>query len=112
MHPSARKKRRGRDMHIGSTRSRIALLLGALFAAHCGAQAVDPRDAANSDIPATTPMGSGPYTAIMEMDRSLPTHTLYRPTDLSSAGKLPIVVWGNGACWNVGNSFRWFLSDI
>ncbi len=76
------------------------------------AQQADPRDSANSDIPATTPMGSGPYPAIMEVDPGLPTHTLYRPADLSRAGKLPVVVWGNGACWNVGNSFRWFLSDI
>ncbi len=99
-------------MHIKPTHSCIALLLGALCAAGAGAQVADPRDSANSDIPATTLMGSGPLAAIMEMDRSLPTHTLYRPADLAKAGKLPVVVWGNGACWNVGNSFRWFLSDI
>jgi dienelactone hydrolase len=90
----------------------IALLLGALCATPVAALEADPRDPSNSDIPATTPMGSGPFAAVMEMDRSLPTHTLYRPADLSRAGKLPVVVWGNGACWNVGNSFRWFLSDI
>jgi dienelactone hydrolase len=99
-------------MHIKPTRSCFALLLGALCAAGAVAQQADPRDSANSDIPATTLMGSGPLAAIMEMDRSLPTHTLYRPADLAKAGKLPVVVWGNGACWNVGNSFRWFLSDI
>ena len=99
-------------MHIRSTGPVIALLLGALCATHVAAQEADPRDSANSDIPAATPMGSGPYAAIMEVDRGLPTHTLYRPTDLAKAGKLPVVVWGNGACWNVGNSFRWFLSDI
>jgi dienelactone hydrolase len=48
----------------------------------------------------------------MDSDPSLPTHTLYHPADLAAAGKLPIVAWGNGACWNVGNAFRWFLSDI
>jgi dienelactone hydrolase len=59
-----------------------------------------------------TPIGSGSYLAIMETDPGLPTHTLYRPADLGSAGRLPIVAWGNGACFNIGNSFRWFLSDI
>jgi dienelactone hydrolase len=67
---------------------------------------------ASKDVPATTPLGSGPYPAIMEVDPSLPTHTLYHPEDLAASGQLPVVVWGNGACWNVGNAFRWFLSDI
>jgi dienelactone hydrolase len=64
-------------------------------------------------VPASTPLGSGPYRAIMESDASLPTHTIYRPADLAGVtGKLPIVVWGNGACANAGNRFRWFLSEI
>jgi dienelactone hydrolase len=63
-------------------------------------------------VQAATPIGSGPYPAIMETAPGLPTHTLYRPADLGSAGKLPVVAWGNGACLNMGNSFRWFLSDI
>ena len=62
-------------------------------------------------MPADTRIGSGPYKAVMEVDPSLPTHTLYHPGD-AVPGKLPIVVWGNGACVNAGNSFRWFLSDI
>jgi dienelactone hydrolase len=99
-------------MQFRTTGPCIAVLLATLCAAGAGAQQADPRDSANSDIPAATPMGSGPLAAIMEVDRSLPTHTLYRPADLAKAGKLPVVVWGNGACWNVGNSFRWFLSDI
>jgi len=64
------------------------------------------------NVPDTMPIGSGPYRAVMEVDASLPTHTLYHPAELGAAGKLPIVVWGNGACWNQGNRFRWFLSDI
>jgi len=63
-------------------------------------------------VPADTPMGSGPHPAVMEVDASLPTHTLYHPVDLAAAGRLPVVLWGNGACWNAGDSFRWFLSDI
>lgn len=69
-------------------------------------------DAPPVQVPAQTPIGSGPYRALMEVDPGLPTHTLYHPVDLTAAGKLPIVAWGNGACWNVGNAFRWFLSDI
>ena len=63
-------------------------------------------------VPQATPIGSGPYPAIMETAPRLPTHTLYHPAALGSAGKLPVVAWGNGGCANVGNSFRWFLSDI
>ncbi len=58
--------------------------------------------------------GSGPYKAIMQSFPGLPGHTVYAPEDLAGLGahKLPIVAWGNGACANVGNQFRWFLSEI
>ena len=61
-----------------------------------------------------TPQGTGKYGAVMEADPGLPTHTVYRPADLAKLGaeKLPIVAWGNGACINVGNRFRYFLSEI
>lgn len=65
-------------------------------------------------VPADTPQGSGPYPAVMLQEPSLPTHTVYRPAKLDAPGmgKLPIIVWGNGACVNVGNRFRPFLSEI
>ncbi len=59
--------------------------------------------------------GRGAFPAEMVSDASLPTHTLYRPRDLAAAtrhGKLPIVAWGNGACANYGNRFRYMLTDI
>ncbi len=58
--------------------------------------------------------GSGPYKAVMEMDTGLPDHTIYRPEDMSglSGVTLPLVIWGNGACANAGNSFSNFLTDI
>lgn len=61
-----------------------------------------------------TPQGSGPFPAVMEADPGLRSHTVYRPADLDRLGgeKLPIVAWGNGACLNVGNRFRYFLSEI
>lgn len=65
-------------------------------------------------VPPDTPVGRGPYPAIMEMVPGLPHHTLYRPADLAALGgrQLPVVAWANGACVNVGNRFRWFLSEI
>jgi dienelactone hydrolase len=87
----------------------LALAVGALALA---AQPAPPPPAPSSDVPAATPMGSGPYRAIMEVEPGLPTHTVYRPAELVAAGRLPIVVWGNGACANAGDRFRWFLSDI
>ena len=63
---------------------------------------------------ATAAAGSGPYPAVMEADPGLTTHMVYRPRDLTVLGerKLPIVVWGNGACVNAGNAFRPFLTEI
>jgi dienelactone hydrolase len=61
-----------------------------------------------------TPQGSGPYPAVMEVDPSLPTHTVYRPGNLAAlrTTRLPIVVFANGACVNVGNRFRYYLTEI
>jgi dienelactone hydrolase len=62
-------------------------------------------------VPPSTPMGTGQWPAIMEMDKGLPTHTVYRPAQLPSA-KLPIVAFANGGCRNLGNRFRPFLTEI
>ena len=87
--------------------------IGFLLFLQCAAGAVSAQTPAAAAVPADTPLGSGPHPAIMQVDPGLPTHTLYRPADLTAvSGKMPVVVWGNGACWNAGNSFRWFLSEI
>ena len=47
--------------------------------------------------------GTGPYKALMLTEASLPTHTVFRPKDMSTINeknKLPIIAWGNGACAN------------
>lgn len=63
--------------------------------------------------PESAALGSGPYKAVMAPPPGLATHTLYRPARLDAVkGKLPIVAWGEGACANEGNRFRWFLSEI
>lgn len=59
-----------------------------------------------------TPLGSGPYKAIMATDPSLPEHVLYHPQDLRAGGRWPIVVWGNGGCLHAGNRYRGFLTEI
>jgi len=59
--------------------------------------------------------GAGPFPAVMLDEPGLPTHTVYRPADLAAAasrGALPIIAWGNGACVNYGNRFRYFLTEI
>jgi len=65
-------------------------------------------------VPNDTPQGSGPWPALMEPVPALPHHTLYRPArlDLLGTTRLPVVVWANGACVNVGNRFRPFLTEI
>lgn len=59
--------------------------------------------------------GTGPFKALMVSDESLVTHTVFRPKDLGALGdtvKLPIVVWGNGACANSPWEHVNFLSEV
>ena len=59
--------------------------------------------------------GTGPYSALMLSETSLPTHTVFRPKDLSPFGtknKLPIIAWGNGACTNSPWEHVNFLSEV
>ena len=73
-----------------------------------------PASATPKVLPATTPLGTGPFKAIMEVDPTLAKHTVYRPNDISAIGsaKLPIMAWGNGACAADGNAFHLFLTEI
>lgn len=59
--------------------------------------------------------GTGAYSAIMLSESTLPTHTVFRPKDLSAFGekmKLPIIAWGNGACANSPWEHINFLSEV
>jgi hypothetical protein len=56
--------------------------------------------------------GSGPYPAIREEPASLPTHTVYRPVDLSNTPKLPVLLWANGGCRNTSVEFTRFLGEL
>lgn len=59
--------------------------------------------------------GKGNYPAIMTSAASLPTHTLFQPQDLSKFGsnnKLPIIAWGNGACFDSPFEHVNFLNEV
>jgi dienelactone hydrolase len=55
----------------------------------------------------------GPYKVQEMMEPSLARHTVYRPIDLKAfKGKLPIVAFGNGGCYMIGNAFETYLTEI
>ncbi len=60
--------------------------------------------------------GTGPYKAIAVGDASLPTHMIYRPENLKACveknGKLPILVYGNGACRNSSLQMSRLLTEV
>jgi hypothetical protein len=92
---------------------RLICCLATLAFLCCAGFAQTP-PAAQPVLPAATPLGTGPFKAIMEVDSTLAKHTVYRPNDMRAVGsaKLPIMAWGNGACSANGNSFRVFLTEI
>jgi hypothetical protein len=58
---------------------------------------------------------TGPYKVVMEVDPSLPLHTIYHPVDLSvfpTKDKLPIIVTSGPGCNFDGDSFRPFYTEI
>jgi len=59
--------------------------------------------------------GTGKHSALMLTDASLPTHTIFRPKDIAEfKGKksLPLIVWGNGACFDSPWEHVNFLNEI
>jgi dienelactone hydrolase len=58
----------------------------------------------------TDPAGSGPEAAVIHGAASLPTHTLYRPAELT--GRYPVVLWGNGSCVDSNFGYREFLAEL
>jgi hypothetical protein len=64
---------------------------------------------------AETNGGTGLFSAISEGDSGLPSHTIYRPSNLNTFGQnqeLPVVAWANGACMNSSKEFSPFLTEI
>lgn len=59
--------------------------------------------------------GTGPYKAVMKEEPTLPEHTIFAPKNLKPFGpqkKLPVLVWGNGACANSPWEHKNFLNEI
>ena len=54
------------------------------------------------------------YDVVREAAPGLPGWTVYRPANLTSGikGKLPIVVWSNGACTISNDGYVYFLTQI
>lgn len=83
---------------------RAGLVLASLLAASAFAV-----DALAEPLSGTT----GPYRAVMEMDATLPDHTVFRPEDLAAPGrKLPLLIFGNGGCINIGSLYKPLLGEI
>src|SRR5262245_55916580 len=90
-------------------------LMPFLAFAQNGAADRTPRPAKETASRTVEDGGTGPCKALMASDESLPTHTVFRPKDLGALGekiKLPIVVWGNGACANSPWEHVNFLSEV
>jgi acetyl esterase/lipase len=59
--------------------------------------------------------GTGAFKAVMTEDPSLPEHTILVPQDLAPFGpknRMPVLVWGNGACANSPFEHVNFLNEI
>ena len=122
-----RKGRRGRTEFIPRIplkTTRVSLwcraALGLLVAGPTGRAAAGEPPAARtvSTETATRTLedgGTGPFKAVMASDSTLPTHTIFRPADLSPFGPkqpLGIIAWGNGACANSPWEHVNFLSEV
>jgi hypothetical protein len=60
-----------------------------------------------------TTVGSGPYPAHYLADPSLPNHTVYAPKSPPPANvKMPVIVFGNGGCVNIGTLMSSLLTEI
>lgn len=59
--------------------------------------------------------GTGAHSAIMMTETSLPTHTVFRPKNIEDFGNkksLPVIVWGNGACYDSPWEHVNFLNEV
>ena len=110
-------------MHTTSFTIALAAALSLAAAAPAIAQtpqtapaAVRPSATSRAVEPPGPPVPLGPYAEVtIDAAEGLPTHTMYRPMDLTAfpaKDKLPIVVWGNGACRLDGLMYQRYLTKI
>ncbi|HEU5080345.1 MAG TPA: hypothetical protein VFT72_14130 [Opitutaceae bacterium] len=96
---------------------RTLLLIAPLCAVGRGAERILPTEPARAEthVVVVENGGTGPYPAIATEDRTLPGMTIFRPAELAAFGpdrKLPILLWGNGACANTTQEHKNFLNEI
>ncbi|MDO6415230.1 hypothetical protein Q4F19_12630 [Sphingomonas sp. BIUV-7] len=89
----------------------FSILAGVGLVAVAQAQDVPPPAPALPPGVIGSPGGSGAYPAVAEVPASLDDHTIYRPQALPRA-KMPIVLWGNGACRDNGLAYAGFLREV
>ena len=60
--------------------------------------------------------GTGPWKSVAVGDAGLPTHTIYRPDNLKTYveenGKIPVLLYANGACANNNLEMSRLLSEV
>ena len=81
-------------------------------AARAGEEAPLRRLHAQSAQPDT--IGTGPFPAVKLEEPTLPDHVVYRPSDMAGLRdlRMPLYVFGNGACADDGASARLHLLEI
>ena len=85
-------------------------LLGAWLATPTAAQEQEPAPALPVGV-IGEPAGTGTWPAVAESVASLRAHTVYHPAEMPDE-KLPLVIWGNGACRDNGLGYAPFLREI
>ncbi|MCQ2112620.1 MAG: hypothetical protein MJY95_04675 [Bacteroidaceae bacterium] len=86
----------------------LSLIVAIGFCANASAETIDSKTLENG--------GQGAYKALVCKESTLLDFTIYRPKDMAAAvekqGKLPVLVWGNGACSNTNLGNELFLNEI
>lgn len=89
--------------------SQVIILVVAVFSAITSLLAQEVRERVIEEG------GTGPFSALMMTEASLPTHTIFRPKDMgvfSQTNALPVIAWGNGACYNSPWEHVNFLNEV
>ncbi|KAK0614439.1 hypothetical protein B0T14DRAFT_309274 [Immersiella caudata] len=56
--------------------------------------------------------GTGPYSAEWTQDPTAPNHVIYAPSELPAGLRLPVLIWGQGACSFNALTFDAFLKEV
>jgi hypothetical protein len=107
------------QVRVGSVTRSISVLLvagglGGIASTALAQQGAAPISIAKLtavDVPQIGAPPTGPHRVVIEHDPGLATHTIYRPSELST-DKHPVLVWGEGACAKNGLMFPEYLSEI